>query len=165
MDEQVSASVRNWPGNIGGWPIQDAVDFRARLFKVHNAIATIKKDAKNPFLKNTFVSLNAAMEVIRPLLLAEGIYIAQGSRWVDDHVEIYTILTDSRSTQSETHYVAMALKEVNPQGLGSALTYGKRYSLLSAFGLVGEEDDDGNQGTFTQNDFASQIKNLGKVKK
>lgn len=34
-----------------------------------------------------------------------------------------------------------------PQDVGSALTYAKRYSLAMAFGLVAEEDDDGQRGT------------------
>lgn len=38
----------------------------------------------------------------------------------------------------------LLLDKQNPQGLGSALTYAKRQSLMAVVGIVGEEDDDGN---------------------
>src|SRR5699024_8007053 len=47
------------------------------------------------------------------------------------------------------HYDALYMKpEKNtPQSIGSCLTYSRRYSISSIFGITSDEDDDGNQAT------------------
>jgi hypothetical protein len=39
------------------------------------------------------------------------------------------------------------VKEFNAQGAGSAITYGRRYSLSAILGLASEDDDDGNHAS------------------
>jgi hypothetical protein len=42
-----------------------------------------------------------------------------------------------------TGNIPLVLQKDDPQGVGSALTYYKRYSILSILGLTADEDDDG----------------------
>jgi len=43
------------------------------------------------------------------------------------------------------------LQHNNPQGLGSAITYGRRYTTETLFGITGEDDDDGVAASRSQN--------------
>lgn len=41
----------------------------------------------------------------------------------------------------------MPLAKADPQGAGSAITYARRYALVSMLGLNVDEDDDGNHAS------------------
>lgn len=98
-------------------------------------------DSVNPHFKNRFASLGAVSDAVRGPLAGQGLAYRQtmatddtGS-WVVTHVY-------GRGESIELARVPVTVQS-NPQQMGSALTYAKRYCLQAAFGLVGEEDDDG----------------------
>lgn len=55
-----------------------------------------------------------------------------------------TTLRDCEGNPVETVSIPFVLGKQEPQGVGSALTYYRRYGLCLLFQLVAEEDDDGN---------------------
>jgi hypothetical protein len=59
-------------------------------------------------------------------------------------VETTILHKDGHST---TTTLLLPLKDQSPQGVGSAITYARRYALAAVLGLATEEDDDGNVGT------------------
>lgn len=115
----------------------------------------IKTDAKGAHAIK-YATLKAILETVRPVLANHGIRIRQGaepSRAADDGggfkgriVPVYTDLVHAFSGEVERTIVEIPLVKNDPQAMGSALTYGRRYSLLAALGISTDEaDDDGVQ--------------------
>lgn len=104
--------------------------------------------------KVAYATLKAILAVVKPVLAEHGIRIRQGaefSRSADDGsgmkgrlVPVYTDLVHAVSGDVERTIVEIPLTRLDPQSMGSAITYGKRYSLIAALGLSTDEaDDDG----------------------
>ncbi len=103
--------------------------------------------------RGKYATLKAILAIVKPVLAEHGIRIRQGSdmsRTADDGtskgrlVPVYTDLVHAISGDVERTVVEMPLTRLDPQSMGSAITYGKRYSLLAALGLATDEaDDDG----------------------
>jgi hypothetical protein len=117
------------------------------LFKsLHAAQGQIKgvaKDAKNPHFKSRYVTLEAAHEAARPALQATGLSITQApGKLSDGIIEITTMLAhvSGEWMRSTLH---MPVPKRDPQGVGSAITYGLRYSLMAVLGMPPTDDDDG----------------------
>ena len=103
-------------------------------------------DSRNPHFKNKFASLLAVANVVRPALAKHGLAFRQSVDILDGItcVVTYAFGTDKDNGPMEKAMATVPIRVVdNPQQMGSALTYAKRYCLLAAFGLVGDEDDDG----------------------
>jgi hypothetical protein len=82
--------------------------------------------------------LGAAIEAIRPASHSYGIYIRQPI----EGMGIATVIDHPASGQFRWTWAPLLLEKQTPQGMGSAITYLRRYSLLSALGLEGDVDDD-----------------------
>ncbi len=102
----------------------------------------IPLDATNPHFKNRFASLGAILHAILPVLNQNGIALMQHPTIVDGRPALRTVLLHESGGASEDTMLLILDKE-NSQGQGSALTYARRYAVMSALGLVAEEDDDG----------------------
>lgn len=111
----------------------------------------LQKNAINPHFKNTYISLDALMEAVLPVLQSNGIILLQFPTAVSAggpaQPGLTTILAHSESGESISDTMLLCLDRDNPQGQGSAITYARRYSLMSILGLVADEDDDGERAT------------------
>ncbi|WP_298069259.1 ERF family protein [uncultured Mailhella sp.] len=106
------------------------------------------KDANNPFIGNDYATLNSVMESCRHLLLQQGILVTQlpcpaPVELGTGHIGLETRFVHVESGQWLSSTAVIPLPKNDPQGLGSALTYARRYSLCAILGIV-TEDDDGN---------------------
>jgi hypothetical protein len=119
----------------------------AALAKVQAEMPTIKKDSTNPHLKNKYASLDAQQEVALPILAKHG--FAWTTRPVFDREGApqlaYALMHESGGVISGT--MKLILQKNDMQGLGSAITYARRYSFGSVLGLSTGEDDDGNHSS------------------
>jgi hypothetical protein len=108
-------------------------------------IEGVTKDAKNPHFKNTYITLGKLLEVVCPVLTSKGVLLTQTPTTVggDGGPGLWTSLTHLESGTSVDGKVPLMLEKNNPQGLGSAITYLRRYALMSMLNLVADEDDDG----------------------
>lgn len=100
------------------------------------------KDAKNPHFKNRYASLENVLDTARPALQAHELSVTQApGLLVDGAVEITTMLMHSSGEwmRSTLH---MPVVKRDPQGVGSAITYGLRYALMAVLGLPPSNDDD-----------------------
>jgi hypothetical protein len=116
----------------------------AALAKFQSRIGAVKKDAQNPHLKNRYATLEAVLAAVRPILSESGLVLVQhGDRIEDGLLQVTTTLAhaESGADMSSTIQVPIGAKR-DAQAVGSALTYGRRYSLMSMLGLA-ETDDDG----------------------
>jgi hypothetical protein len=82
------------------------------------------------------------LEAIVPALNKAGIAVLQSPAFDGEMVTVTTILIHE-SGASVTSDLKLRPSKLDPQGIGSATTYGRRYSLLALAG-VAPEDDDGN---------------------
>ena len=110
--------------------------FQGKLIKV-------KKDSTNPFFKNKYASLSNIIEGTQEELAKCGLAVIQLPAGVN---QLETILIhESGEFISETY--EMRPTKNDPQGLGSAITYQRRYALGAILCLNIDEDDDGNEAS------------------
>ena len=111
------------------------------LNKAQSDFMVAKKDAKNPFFKSKYATLNSVYEAVAPALLANGFTIIQPI--VDNNVETTLVHASGQFITSSCPIVCA--KQNDPQAMGSAITYARRYSLASLLGVMTDEDDDGEK--------------------
>lgn len=109
------------------------------LQKLHNAKQSIKKiakNAKNPHFKNNYADINALIEEVEPILLENRLLLLQP---IEDGY-VYSRIVDIDS--GEICESCMKLPEIqDPQKIGSAVTYYRRYTLQSLLSLQAVDDD------------------------
>jgi hypothetical protein len=112
------------------------------LSKAQGAIDDATKTGLNPMFKSRYADLAAVRSVIREPLAVNDLVVMQFPRTSDNHVEVETmILHKSGEFMSET--LRLPVNKWDAQGIGSAITYGRRYGLMSMLSIA-SEDDDGN---------------------
>ena len=122
----------------------DQIDqIAAALAKAQAKMENVGKDATNPHFRSKYATLAGVLDEVRPKLAAHGISIWQSPVIVGDtNVGVVTrLLHESGQWLESTIHVATA--KFDAQGVGSVITYLRRYSLMAVAG-VGPEDDDGN---------------------
>lgn len=122
-----------------------------KLAAVKAKIGKLTKDTSNPFFKSKYADINQLIEMTDPVLLEAGLLSIQPIE--DGHVVTKIVDIDS----GETITSSLKLPESNdPQKVGSAITYFRRYSLKALLN-IGEEDDDANKAAGNnQNQTANQ---------
>ena len=109
----------------------------SKLLKVQTEIGAISKDAKNPFYNSNYFDINSLLRQVMPLLQKQELVLIQPIQ--DNQVKSVIIDTEGGSVESTMFLPPIA----DPQKLGSAITYYRRYTLQSLLALQAE-DDDGN---------------------
>jgi hypothetical protein len=126
--------------------------------KAQGQFGGAKKDSANPFFKSKYADLASVWDAVRDPLAAHGLAIMQFPRSTDAGVEVETMLThESGEWISET--LALPAAKADAQGLGSAITYARRYGLQSICG-VAPEDDDGNSAAKSIGDLRQKGLNI-----
>jgi len=101
--------------------------------------------ADNPFFKSKYAPLNEILNYVRPVLSKHGLAVVQSPGGDGDVTTITTLLMHTSGEWIETDPLGLKAEKQTAQGAGSAVTYGRRYSLSAALGISSEDDDDGNQ--------------------
>ena len=109
------------------------------LSKVQSQLRPAKENSKNPFFKSTYADLGSVWDSVRKLLADNELAIIQ---MPTDVGGVTTILSHSSGEYlASTCYIPA--KE-DAHGVGSAISYARRYALASFVGVVTGDDDDGN---------------------
>lgn len=112
------------------------------LAKAQGQIDDASKGSKNPFFNSKYADLAAVRAVIREPLAVNDIAVIQFPRSLNGEVEVETMLTHkSGEYMSET--LRLPVGKWDAHGIGSAITYARRYGLMSLLGIA-TDDDDGN---------------------
>ena len=106
----------------------------------HIKVDVIKKDAKNPFFKSTYASLSNILDAIKIPLAESDLSFSQHPMGENG---LSTILMHKSGEWIGSHFTMKPVKN-DPQGIGSCITYMRRYALAAILGLNIDEDDDGN---------------------
>lgn len=107
------------------------------------------KDAENPFFKSKYVPLEAVTDAIDAALEGTGLAYYNENR--DEIMYTVIIHEDGGVLEIKGSRIIVGGKK-DAQAYGSAMTYARRYSLSTAFGITSDNDDDGNA---TSNNGAS----------
>ncbi len=120
----------------------DRAAFAKAFVAAQMAAEAVTKANMNPAFKSKYADLAAVVEAVIPALNAQGIGVMQFPAFDGEFVTVTTtFLHDSGASVSSD--LRLRPSKSDPQGVGSAVTYGRRYSLLAMMGAA-PEDDDGN---------------------
>lgn len=109
-----------------------------KLFEAKKEIGKISKDAKNPFFKSNYLSLNGLIDAVEEVLVKHDLLLLQP---IEDG-KVKTQIFDIEEGRTSILQSVMDLPNItDPQKLGSAITYYRRYTLQSLLGLQAEDDD------------------------
>jgi hypothetical protein len=113
------------------------------LIDFHSRLQKIKKDAKNLFFKSNYASLSNIQDAISGPLAEAGLAYSQMPSGVNG---LSTILIHAESGEYlMDSFIMPVSKQNDPQAVGSAITYAKRYALAGVLGLNIDDDDDANK--------------------
>lgn len=131
------------------------------LVKAQGELNAVSKDGKNPHFKSTYATLQNIVESTRDVLHRHGLAVVQTFSQTDGtYIELTTTLVHE-SGEWISGTITMRPTKPDPQGLGSAATYARRYAYAAILGIVTDDDDDGNAASAPNNDRASQGKYEG----
>ncbi len=117
-----------------------------KLAEAKKEIGKISKDQKNPHFKNTYFDINKLIEEVEPILQKHGLLLLQPIQ----SGGVNTMIIDNEGNNVESF---MALPDlVDPQKMGSAITYYRRYTLQSLLALQAEDDDGNTASGHTKNE-------------
>lgn len=117
-------------------------DLVSALVKASAEIKTAKKDAENPFFKSRYSDLPSIVEACKSALLKNNLVVTQSTTLVNGVTALVTTLHHTSGQWIRGYYPVTAVK-ADPQAMGSAITYARRYALSAIVGVVSEDDDDG----------------------
>jgi hypothetical protein len=120
----------------------ETVSLVAVLAQVLPTLGAVHKNKKNPAFKSSYADLSAVLEAITPIS-EHGLWFRQTPVQIDGGIGIETFYVHECGEELSAGITPVPVNKNDAQGLGSAMSYGRRYGLLTAFGLSAE-DDDGN---------------------
>ncbi len=121
------------------------------LAKAQAVMKPALKDSENPFFRSKYADLAAVAEACREALATNQLSVVQGTQKGEsaDVIHLDTMLLHS-SGQWVRSTLTMVPTKKDPQGVGSCITYARRYALSAICGIATEEDDDGNAASGKQ---------------
>lgn len=114
----------------------------AALAKAQTEMGKALKDSKNPHFNSKYADLGSVMDACLPALNKHGIAVIQPFVSGDFGHMVKTVLIHESGETLECA-VPLIFGKNDMQGLGSAMTYARRYGLMAMAGIA-PEDDDGN---------------------
>lgn len=122
---------------------QDIGELAKALAAAQGAMSNAKKSSDNPFFKSKYADLAEVWDTCREPLAKNSLAIIQMPGEIDEqgNIKITTMLTHS-SSQWIKSTMNIKVAKLDAQGIGSAITYGRRYALAAMVGIA-QEDDDG----------------------
>jgi hypothetical protein len=122
------------------------------LTKAKSAFPSIQKTktANIPGRSYNYADISVILAAITPSLTANGLAIMQDQKRGEHSLDIQTTLYHESGEWIQSEWLAMPLApNANAHAIGSASTYGRRYSLSAFLGLATEDDDDGHEAAST----------------
>jgi ERF superfamily len=126
----------------------------AALAKAQGEITGAEKDSRNPQFNARYASLAAIWDACRAPLSKHALSVLQPVRAEGAKVTVQTILLHDSGEWISEELTINALAPT-PQGVGSAITYGRKYGLASMVGVAPDDDDDGEVAS--QSSQSSQV--------
>lgn len=120
-----------------------AASFPAALVMALNELEGVTKGKVNPAFKSKYADLASVLDAVRPVFAKHDLAVTQETSPSEEGVIVETVVLHASGEERRFGKLFVPANKRDAQGAGSALTYARRYSLMTAFG-VPAEDDDGN---------------------
>jgi len=118
----------------------------AALVAALSELTNLAKDKVNPHFKSRFTSLDAILDATRPVLAKHGLALSQEPVFEDGMAGVVTRIIHVSGESRESKLI-LPLRDQSAQGVGSAISYARRYSAAAVLGIASDEDDDGQQAS------------------
>lgn len=125
-----------------------------KLLEIQNLGLKFGKTASNPFYKSKYLTLDHLLDKLLPELNKLEILV----RHYTENNEVVTAISDWETVMTSKFPIGNVS---DPQKIGSAITYAKRYNLGQLFNIVTDDDDDGNKASVSTTDSFNKP-NFGK---
>lgn len=113
------------------------------LLKVQSTLKPVAFNKTNPHFRSRYADLGACRDAAVASLSENGVVVSQRVVMINGLNALETILHHVPSgNELVSHYPLP--QQADPQKFGGAITYARRYALVTMVGLIAEEDDDGN---------------------
>lgn len=112
------------------------------LTKAQSQMTGASRSASNPFFKSKYANLEEVINTVKGPFAEVGLSFLQFPISGEGTAGVETIILHESGEFISNEFLLKCSK-VDPQGMGSAITYARRYGLQSACGIP-SEDDDGN---------------------
>ena len=113
------------------------------LVKAQKEFGPALKTATNPHFRSKYANLSNCVEAVIDALNNNGIFLLQKNYDHQNGIMVETVFVHESGEMLECGCLFFPAQKNDPQGFMSALTYGRRASLMAACGIA-PEDDDGN---------------------
>ena len=124
------------------------IELTKALVATQKVLKTALRNAENPFFKHNYADLDAVWSACRDALTTNGLAVTQLPAIENGEQVLETILLHTSGEWLSSTLRITVAKPNDPQAVGSALTYARRYALAAIVGVVtAGEDDDGNAAT------------------
>lgn len=114
------------------------------LSKAQGVMEEAKKDSKNPYFKSAYADLGSMWNACRKPLAENGLAIVQTVEQMEGKPCLVTLLGHTSGEWIKS-VLPLPLAKMDPQAIGSAITYCRRYALGAIVGISATEDDDGEK--------------------
>jgi len=135
----------------------------AALVACLGELRNVAKNAVNPHFKNRYASLDAILDAARPVLSKHGLALSQEPVFQDGLAGVITRIIHTGGESRESTLL-LPLRDQSAQGVGSALTYARRYAVSSVLGIAADDDDDGQQASKPSNEKFASVKKQAPTK-
>lgn len=114
-----------------------------KLLEFQKRIGAISKTETNPFFKSKYFDINQLLEEVKPVLSELGLILVQGLSHIDGHSAIKTELydVDSEDLMPLLSSTTPITENIDPQKMGSAISYFRRYAIQTMLCLQAIDDD------------------------
>lgn len=125
-----------------------------KILKIQSEIGVLSKTETNPFFKSKYLDINGLLAQLLPLLEKYELTVIQPLSNIDGKPALRTVVYDKHTLTVDGKDIKFSdgygiINEIiplpdllDPQKMGSAITYYRRYALQSLF-LLQAADDDG----------------------
>ena len=114
----------------------------AALAKAQGEMENASKNSQNPHFRSKYADLAEIINTVRPVLAKHGLSVTQFPSFDGTLAHVETIIAHE-SGEWMSGVTSSPVQKADPQGIGSATTYLRRYSLAAVCNLA-QEDDDAN---------------------
>lgn len=135
---------------------ESLVEFTKALSKFQGEIVSVKKTSVNPYFKSKYADLDAIWDMCRKALSSNGLALIQMPVELGDKLYLESLLIHVSGEYTKGYYPITPMRQTkehgwiladDPQSVGSAITYGRRYAMSAMLGISADEDDDGEKAT------------------
>lgn len=140
-------------------------ELNTALAKAQGELFAAKKDSINPHFKSKYADLASVWEACREALSSNGLSVTQMPAEFQNNVMTLVTRISHSSGEWLEQTMTCPVGKPDPQGIGSCLTYMRRYALAAVVGVY-QDDDDANSASYAPKERPATLtdEEIGRIK-